>query len=147
MNGNLNFAILCFSIITLTLSMISGYKELNSYGWVKTKGSIVKSEYITTRLPSQPGNSKKAYIQFLFYVDGIPYKSEKITAGLELFDGFGLWEKNILRIYPIGKSCDIYYSELNPKQASLEVGLTIKTIFLVVVGLFFVLFFQKRSNQ
>ena len=132
--GNLIFAFNVFGWIFGMFGLYGLIIEIPTYNWNETCGVIVKSNLVNTRLPSQPGYSKKVYVSYEYKVSGKKYISDKISGSVHIQLGIDIYNKKIIDRYPVGKQINVYYDSNEPENAVLIRGVTFETKFFMVIA-------------
>ena len=118
-------------------------KQISTYGWETTSGTVLSHRWESGRLPSQPGYFDKAIVLYTYSVSGKSYTNNKIGYGFNFLSIFKFVEKRKFLKYPVGGAVKVYFNERDPKQSVLEKGLSFSVIIEIILGA--VLFYLGKT--
>lgn len=115
------------------------YKEFNSStNWSETNGRISRSNIVSGSYIDKPGRCFYPRIKYVYSVNGVTYKSERVDFSGITFSCIGKNRaKNLVKKYPIKKSVRVYYDENNPKNSVVQRTGWKKIILITVLGIVF----------
>jgi hypothetical protein len=124
-----------YSLVHRSSDVINGWSSRN---WPKTRGTIARSwleEWVSTR----SGHTFELHAIYQYEVAGIRYQNDKVEFSNKLAGGGREFaNKELAKIAPDGKACDVYYDPNRPSCSCLVPGITtFYLIFMPSLTLFF----------
>ena len=142
-SGNMSLALYVFALILLTGGSYHLIRQIATYGYETTTGTILSHRWEKNRLPSQPGFYDQASVWYAYSVAGKQYRNNRIGFGFDFFSTFTFMEELKFWKYPVGSGVEVYVQKDSPERSVLERGITAPVIFELILGV--LLFYWGKS--
>ena len=128
--GNLHFATIVMNLFCIPLGAYGLVLGAYSYFWQPQAGEIITAEVVTIR--SGNGWDKRAKIEFNYTVKNQVYISNMVYIGSRLSTKNRRVNISYLKKYRLGDKVTIFYSERWPNLSTLNKGISINTVLVVL---------------
>jgi hypothetical protein len=118
---------------------LNGYyvvRCLGSKSWPSTQATVKESGTTTSTSRTAQGRTmftQGAYVQYVYYVDGVEYTCNHVEFGEE--QRFRAGAEAVCARYTVGKTVPAYYDPSSPRDAVLERTLTFSTFIWLALTL------------
>jgi len=133
----IHHAAVAAGIVFCAIGLYKGWRCWNAASWPTVPGEIIHSDtedQITEDTADTTTVRYRAWFRYLYTVKGQKYVGRYVSLGFE-WHWFEWTAKRVAHRYPVGKRVRVHYRRANPEECTIETGVTLASMVLLVAGI------------